>query len=370
MSSSAQPATLSPKTEKLRVGILGAGLIAGKKHIPAYRKHSDKVTLAAICDLNRSAAEKAAAAYGIPASYGDVAEMFSKERLDLVDICTPPQTHARLAVEAMKQGSHVLIEKPMALSVADCDAIVNAGRELGRKVCVAHSDLFYPPFVRARKMVADGEIGELRGMRIFLSTPTDYMTLRPDHWAHKLPGGVIGETGPHVVYLSLAFVNPIRDVKVQGTKLLDYPWSRFEDYRIDLIGDRAVSSIALSYGTNQWLARVEIIGSQALLTLDLEAMVLVKHELRELKPLRVGLSVLSETSQTVRGLLANWVRYATGRLGSTHETIVGEFARSIQNGTEPPVTGEDGRETVRVLNMIVEKLDGKREAVQVGKATP
>ncbi|MFN2500332.1 MAG: hypothetical protein ABR557_14730, partial [Pyrinomonadaceae bacterium] len=47
-------------------------------------------------------------------------------------------------------------------------------------------------------------------MRIMLSTPTDYMTSREDHWAHKLPGGVIGESGPHIVYMTLAFINPIR----------------------------------------------------------------------------------------------------------------------------------------------------------------
>lgn len=354
--------------EQLRAAIVGAGLIAGKKHIPAFRKHKHEVELAAICDLNREAAQKAAAAFGIPGAYGDVAEMLSKERPDLVDICTPPQTHARLAVEAMKQGCHVLIEKPMALSVADCDAIVNAAREHGREVCVAHSDLFYPPFVRARKMMADGEIGEFRGMRIFLSTPTDYMTSRPDHWAHRLPGGVIGETGPHVVYMSLAFINPVRDVKVQGTKLLDFPWSRFEDYRIDLIGDRAVSSIALSYGTNQWLARVEIMGSKALLTLDLEGMVLIKHELRELKPLPIGMSLAGEAAQIVRGLVSNWARYATGRLGSTHATIIGEFLRSIRNGSDPPVTAEEGRETVRVLNMIVERLDVNQGQAKIMKA--
>jgi len=344
---------------RVRAGIIGAGLIARKKHVPAFQKYGDQVALTAICDLNREAAQSAASAFGIPGAYGDVAEMLSKERLDLVDICTPPQTHAQLAVQAMEQGCHVLIEKPMALTVGDCDAIVNAARQHGRKVCVGHSDLFYPPVIRARKMVANGEIGEFRGMRIFLSTPTDYMTSRKDYWAHRLPGGVLGETGPHVVYLTLAFMSRVLDVKVHGAKILDFPWSRFEDYRIDLIGERAVSSIVLSYGSNQWLARVEIIGSRALLLLDLEGMVLVKHDLRELKPARVGLSVLSETAQTIAALISNWARYATGHGVSTHKAIVGEFVRSILNGTPPPVTAEEGRETIRVLNMIVERLQAE-----------
>ena len=91
-------------------------------------------------------------------------------------------------------------------------------------------------------------IGEFRGMRIFLSTPTDYITSKADHWANKLAGGVIGETGPHIVYMTLAFIPNIVSVRALGKKMLfEYPWSPFEDYRIDLIGEKAISSIVLSF---------------------------------------------------------------------------------------------------------------------------
>src|SRR5256885_13239843 len=102
--------------------------------------------------------------------------------------------------------------------------------------------------MKARELVAEGRIGTLRGMRIFLSTPTDYITSNPEHWANKLPGGVIGETGPHIVYMTLAFINPIVDVHAAGRKLLpEYPWSPYEDYRIDLAGETATASIILTY---------------------------------------------------------------------------------------------------------------------------
>jgi predicted dehydrogenase len=343
-------------TARLRGAVVGAGLIAGKKHIPAFLKQKDKIELVALCDVNFEAARNIGSSFGIRHVYSGLSEMLFKEKVDVVDICTPPHTHAKLAVEAMRHGCHVLIEKPMALTVSDCDEIVNASRETGVKVCVAHSDLFYWPFMRARELVARGDIGDFRGMRIFLSTPTDYMTSHKEHWAHRLPGGVIGETGPHVVYMSLAFINPIRRASVDAMKLLDYPWSQFEDYRIDLIGDNGISSITLSYATDQWMARVDILGSKGTLLLDLEGMWIVRSRRPELKPMPIGLSVLSESAQIVWSLLSNGMRFATRSMRSTHEILLERFVESVVRGTEPPVTAEEGREAVRVTNMIVDKL--------------
>jgi len=343
----------------LKAVLVGAGLIAGKKHIPAFVRLKRKVKLVALCDINLEAAQTLASRFGVPRIYSDFSEMLSAERPDLVDICTPPQTHARLAVEAMRHGCHVFIEKPMALTVEDCDTIVSVSREAGVKVCVAHTDLFYPPFQKARELVATGKIGEFRGLRIFLSTPTDYMTSQKDHWAHRLPGGVIGETGPHAVYLSLAFLKDVKEVSVEAMKLLDYPWSRFEDYRINLIGENGISSITLSYATDQWSAQVDVLGEKAILRLDLEGMTLILLRRTALKPFLIGRSLASEWAQLFWNMTSNAVRYASGRQRSTHELILERFVESIQNGSAPPVSVEEGRETVRVLNMIIEKLREK-----------
>ena len=344
--------------KKLTAAVVGAGLIAETKHIPAFQRHRNKVSLTALCDLNQDGARKLAARLGVPRVYSDLDAMIDAEKPDLVDICTPPQTHARLAVAAMNRGCHVLIEKPMALSVAECDRIVEAAHRNGVKVCVGHSDLFYYPFMEARELVRAGAIGEFRGMRIMLSTPTDYMTSREDHWAHKLPGGVIGETGPHIVYMTLAFINPIHRVSVDAMKTLDFPWSRYDDYRINLIGDSAMSSVSLFYATDQWANRVDIHGEEGTLTLDLEGMYLINSRRPRLKPaVRVALSVLKDSGQIVQNLVAKGVRLAAGKYENTHDIIVSRFVDSIVDDTASPVPAEEGREAVRVLNMIVEQLD-------------
>jgi len=346
--------------KKVRAAIIGSGLIAGKKHIPAFLRLRSKIELVAVCDLNLAAAREVATRFGIPRSYGNIAEMLSAEKPDLVDICTPPQTHVRLAVEALRQGCHVLVEKPMALTVGDCDQIVRASKDYGLKVCVAHSDLFYEPFMKARRMVANGAIGKVRGMRIFLSTPTNYMTSRPEHWAHKLPGGVIGETGPHIVYMTLVFVPHIHNVSVDALKVMnDYPWSSFEDYRINLVGEDAISSATVVYTTDEWAAKVEVLGDKGFLMVDLESMNVVQYRRTELKPIPVGVSLLRELGQLLGAFVTNSIRVATKRVRSTHEIIISEFADSILSGSAPPVSAEEGREAVRVLNMVVESIEAK-----------
>ena len=77
----------------------------------------------------------------------------------------------------MASGSHVIMEKPMALKASDCEEMIKIAKEKDLKLSVVHNDLFHPPFIKAKELVEKGEIGEFRGMRIFLSTPKhDMMT--------------------------------------------------------------------------------------------------------------------------------------------------------------------------------------------------
>lgn len=346
---------------RLRVALIGAGFISSKRHLPAWRKLADKVDLVGVSDLNLDMARETAAQHGIPGVYAEAGEMIVRERPHVVDICTPPATHAKVAGLALEHGCHMLIEKPMALTVADCDAIEQGARQRGAKVCVAHTGLFYEPFVRGRKLVERGAIGRFTGMRVVISTPTDYLTSSAEHWAHKLPGGAIGETGPHPVYMSLAFIKRVESVTVDGAKLLpQYRWSDLEDYRINLIGDTGISSISVNYATSQWMVWVEIAGTDGTLLLDLHGRSVVRRRRDRLKPMAIGLSVLSEGAQLIKEALLTGLKLATFQTESTHERLIRAFAESLLNETPVPVTAEEGREAVRVMAMIVDQLREQR----------
>lgn len=343
--------------DPLRVGLIGSGFIAKQKHLPAWKKAAGTAEVVALCDPNAAQAEALALEYSIPKVYTDFETMLAELNLDAVDICTPPRTHADLAVRALQAGSHALIEKPMAISTAECDRIIAAAQAAGRKICVAHSDLFYPSFLKARELLAKGAIGEFRGMRIFLSTPVDYITSKPDHWAHKLPGGVIGETGPHVIYMTLAFINPISGVHLDARKqLTQFPWSPFEDYRIELAGEHATCSVVLTYATTQWAVQLDLWGSDGHMKFDLETQALVLHGRPDLNPVTLGLSAVKEAGQVLAGMFGTTLDYVTGRFENTHERLMRDFVASIRNGGPTPVPPEEGREAVRVMDLMVRQL--------------
>ena len=341
----------------LRVGLIGSGFIAKQKHLPAWKKIEKIAEVVALCDPNLTQAEELARVHKIPKVYKDFQQMLEVERLDAVDICSPPRTHADLAVRSLQAGAHTLIEKPMAINTEECDRIVAAARGSGCKICVAHSDLFYPSFLKAREMVKVGTIGQFRGMRIFLSTPVDYITSKPDHWAHKLPGGVIGETGPHVIYMTLAFINPIRAVRINARKqLARFPWSPYEDYRLELIGDEASCSVALTYATNRWAVQLDLWGSEGHMKFDLETQTLLIHGRADLKPMTLGLSAVKEATEMLGEAIGTGLSYVTGKFENTHERLIREFVDSIRNGSPTPVPPEEGREAVRVMDLLVNQL--------------
>jgi len=345
---------------KLQVGIVGCGAVAVKRHIPGFIRLKRDVVLQAVCDRNEDLAKETARKFNIPKAYQSLSQMLSKESLDIVDICTPPQIHAPLTVEALEHGCHILLEKPMALTTSDCDQMLDASNKYGGKLCVVHNVLFHPPLLKARKLVAEGAIGDFIGMRIFLSDPKDEMIMRKDYWIHKLPGGLIGETGPHPVYISLAFLDKVNNVDIYAKNFLEHPWAPFDEFRIELEGENAVSSIAISYTSNRYAANVDILGTEGALHLDLQSMLVIRQGAKtSLSPWSLVSTSLGSVSQTITGLLANSFKVATRRFRIGHETVIEMFVNSILSDTQPPVTGEEGRETTRVMEMIVDKLHHK-----------
>ncbi|MFC2034993.1 Gfo/Idh/MocA family protein [Chloroflexota bacterium] len=344
-------------SNKLKVGIVGCGFIAKKRHIPRFMELKNEVDVRAVCDRNESFAQQTAAEYGISGIYHDFTEMLSREDLDLIDICTPPQMHAPLALEGMEHGSHILMEKPMALRVSDCDQMINVSRDNGVKLCIIHNMLFFPPLLKAKKLVAQGAIGDFIGMRIFISDPSDNALLKKEDWAHTLPGGVLEESVSHPVYLSLAFLDRVENVDIWAKNFLEHPWAPFDEFRIELEGEKAISSIVKSYASNSWAAYIDILGTEGVLHLDLHSMLLIYHKRKtSLKPLPLARYSLSDASQIVRGVAANAFKVMTGRAKLGQDIIIERFVDSILNHSQPPVTGEEGREAIRVTEMITEKL--------------
>jgi predicted dehydrogenase len=341
---------------KLKVAVVGSGLIAQKRHIPAFLRLKNYVSLCAICDLNLDVARSTASKFGIRNVYSDLSTMLSKEQPDIIDVCTPPKAHIVVAIKAMENGCHVLLEKPMAPSVSDCDDMIRMSKKYGVKLSVVHNQRFYPVFLKAEEMVKKGAIGELTGMRIISLTPREVYLIHENHWIHKLPGGIIGETGPHVIYMSLAFLKHVKNVEVCATKKTNYPWVLYDDYRIELEGENMNSSIYVSHATEYATSEVELFGTNYALKMDLESMLLIRYKRNTLKPIDIAISSLNTAGQIMRGVFLNSLKTILHRPMIGHDIMIEKFVKSIINDQPVPVTPEEGRETVRVMEMIIKKL--------------
>lgn len=343
-----------------KLALIGTGYIAEKAHIPAWKRLSPEVEFAAICDQDLDRAESLAERLGIPAAYDDVGEMLADVQPDIVDVCTPPHSHADIAIRSLMGSAHVLVEKPLALTVEDCQLIIDSENLSGKRVGVVHSELFYPPIIEAKRRIESGEIGAVTGVRMFRSTPVDTVIPDPAHWTARLPGGAIGETGPHVVYTAQSFVGPILEVSALGRKMLrEYPWSPYEDYRLELIGERATASAVVTYTNRHSAAHIDIWGTEGMLRIELQSRVLVNYRRQGSSPRSIGASALREAASITTSVGRTAARMLAGTHESPHHVLIRQFFEAVRAGKEPPVTAADGLETVRVMEEIALQLEAQ-----------
>ena len=136
--------------KKMRFGLIGYGKVAElqARAIAA----SGNSELISVCGRDPLKRDTCAVKHGIQAR-GAIAEMVEKDRVEAVLIVTPHPSHAPLAIEAAHAGCHVLVEKPMALSVADCDAMIAAARAAGKQLGVISQRRWYPSAQRIRRAI-------------------------------------------------------------------------------------------------------------------------------------------------------------------------------------------------------------------------
>lgn len=156
----------------MKFGVIGAGAF-GSRHIQAFDRHPD-VELVGVLDLNRELAETAVANFAttpVPV-FTDIDEFLAIEGLEAVSVATPDHLHMAPAVAAAEAGKHLLVEKPLATTVEDARAIVDAAKRGGGKLMVDFHNRVNPPFVDAHRAVRDGRVGDVKYVYARLSNTT------------------------------------------------------------------------------------------------------------------------------------------------------------------------------------------------------
>jgi phthalate 4,5-cis-dihydrodiol dehydrogenase len=179
------------------VAVIGAGAIAGH-HFGAIAGMKG-LRACAVADLNAGRAEELASQYSV-AAYRDYREMIRSERPDIVAIALPHYLHKEAALFAASYGCHMMLEKPMALSAAECDEIIHAARLADVRVLVGHTQHYMAENIRAKTMIDSGAIGSLVMMNDIRHMDY-YRSSRPDWFLEKTKsgGGILANLGTHSI---------------------------------------------------------------------------------------------------------------------------------------------------------------------------
>ncbi|MBI3921285.1 MAG: Gfo/Idh/MocA family oxidoreductase [Armatimonadetes bacterium] len=145
--------------KKVCVGVIGAGGIAGT-HIK-YLQQIEGVEVVAVCDIREDALKRTAESFNIAKTFANHRDLVALKELHAVTVCTPNYFHAEPTIDALKAGKHVMVEKPMSMTVKESEAMVATARQTGRKLVIGFQSRYSPAAQMIQRSVEAGELGKV-----------------------------------------------------------------------------------------------------------------------------------------------------------------------------------------------------------------
>jgi len=346
-------------TQELKTALVGIGKVSDMHARALVCLKESKFT--AVCSRSMEKARAYAGKYGVKA-YTDVADMVAKEKIDVVIICTPHPNHREPAIAALEAGANVLIEKPLASSLEDCDAMIEASKLFGKQIGVVCQRRWYPPAMRVKEAIAAGKIGQPVFGTVNMLGWRDKSYYESDPWRGTWEGeggGVLVNQAPHQLDMIQWFMGEI-DACYGHWSNLNHPYIEVEDTANAILKFKsgAVANIIVSNSQKPGIfGKVHVHGENGAsvgVQTDGGAMFVA------------GMSSILEPPVndlwTVPGeehLLQQWVgedsdffNELPNQMDYFHERNIEDFLQSILEGRIPLITGEDGRVTVEIFTAI------------------
>lgn len=340
--------------EKTKVAILGCGFIANI-HMESYRRFVPDAQVVAVYGRNMEKAKAFAAEHDIPACYDDMDELLQKTDCEVVDICIPNHAHYEACIKSAKSGRHVIIEKPLALTLEQADEMIAACQKAGKKLMYAEELCFAPKYERVRMLVKSGAVGKL-----YMIKQAEKHSGPHSRWFYEKDlagGGVMMDMGCHAlawfrwilggspkvksVYASMSTVMHDTECEDNAVTLVEFDngvlgiaedsWAKHGgmDDRIEVYGDKGVSYADLFRGNSA-------------LTYSTD-----------------GYDYAMEKAGSSKGWTFTVYEEAFNQ-GYPHE--LQHFIQCVRKDLQPKVTGEDGR---AVLEMIYAAYESARTGQKV-----
>ncbi len=307
----------------MKIGVVGAGFI-GAIHLNAYA-NMPEVEVVGVADTLPETAAAGAAVVGAR-SYSSYESLIGAEEVEIVDVCLPTTYHRELALKAAREGKHVILEKPIARTLEDAEAILEAFSGEGGRLFVGHVLRFFPEFARIKQTIDAGELGTIGVARTSRRSP--FLTGWNDWYADwRMSGGVLLDLVIHDFDFLRWSLGEVERVYAKGVMGREY--NRL-DYSLVTL---RFASGAIAHVEGQWgypgpfNYSIELAGSRALVAID------------SLEPPPVqllgGATGPGESPDVVTGK-------------SPFQTELEHFIRCIATGEEPLVDAHDAYEALRI----------------------
>lgn len=346
-------------SRRIRTAIVGCGKV-GQIHLKALTTLPESEFVAA-CDDHAERALAVAAPHGARA-FTDVATMLREARPEVVCVCTPHPVHAGPTVLALESGAHVLVEKPLAASLADCDAMLAAARSTGVKLGVISQRRWCEPVRRMKAAIDAGKVGRPALGVVTMLNWRDEAYYRSDPWRGRWDtegGGVLVNQAPHQIDLILWMMgDEVEEVSGYWANV-NHPTVEVEDTALAILKFRSgglasfVASVSQKPGLFTKVHVHGTLGASVGVETDRGASFVAGVSEIEEPPLNDLWNIPGET-----GALAGFEREDRAAFKAVdattyyHALQIADFLLAVRDERTPAVTGDDGRRVVEIFSAI------------------
>jgi len=332
--------------EKVRLGIIGCGPIGTQVMYAPILKYLTNGEVYAVMDPNPNTVKYMQDNYGVPNGCDSVEDILGMKEIDAVIIVSPVQLHMEHTIKAAEAGKHVLCEKPMARTIDECDAMIDACNNHNVKLMVAFMKRFDKSFLHATKLIKEGELGEI----IQVTCNWAWYLERVGMWRDKINtcGGVFQDHGSHTTNLCRWWLGEV--VSVSGEVSIITEGREVEDQSVALLRHEngGISYHNMFRRSHKPLNEYYLIeGTKASLEIEHGPLwCYISTHPFTMKRYIKGKMVIDETLHNIRNIDEE-IR--------THGKYLRElehFCDCIINDTTPKVTGKDGRIATEIINAV------------------
>lgn len=328
-------------------------------HAKAYADLK-KSAFTAVCGREMEKTARFASEYKVK-TYTGVMEMVETENLDVVSVCTPHPFHRNPVIEALKSGANVLVEKPLASALSDCDKMLETATSCGKTLGVVSQRRFYPACRRLKQTIEDGKIGKSMLGTVSMFGWRDQTYYAMDPWRgtwNEEGGGVLVNQAPHYLDILQWYMGEVDEV--YGVwRNLNHPYIEVDDTALALLTFKNGSIASLIASNSQkpgLFGKIHLHGdngASAGVQIDGGAMFIAGVSDIQEPPLNDLWTIPGE-----KKMLDKWRSEDTefyNRIDAKeyfHKLQIEDFIEAVLTGREPAVTGEDGRVTVEIFTAI------------------